>query len=129
FARRTDLVPHAPDRDDGRRVAELASELADVDVDRARVPGEGVAPDSLEQLVAREDEAAVVEQLPEQVELLRRELDLLLADARLTAAGVDEQVAVANLLAVDLPPLGRRPAQDGLHARDELTRAARLRPV
>ena len=50
-------------------------------VDRARVAGEGVAPDALEQLVAREDEAPVVEQLPEEVELLRRQLDLLLTDA------------------------------------------------
>ena len=93
-ARRRDLVADAPDGDDRRRVAELAAQLADVDVDRARVAGEGVAPDALEQLVARQHEAAVVEQLPEQVELLRRELDLLVADARLAAAGVDAQVAV-----------------------------------
>ena len=52
-----------------------------MDVDGARVAGERVAPDPLEQLVAGQDEAAVVEQLPEEVELLRRELDLLAADA------------------------------------------------
>ena len=74
---RADLVADAPDRDDRRRVAELAPQLAHVDVDRARVARERVAPDPLEQLVARQHEAAVVEQLPEQVELLRRELDLL----------------------------------------------------
>ena len=85
----SDLVPHAPHGHDRRRVAELAAELPDVDVDGARVAREGVAPDALEQLVAREDEAAVVEQLPEEVELLRGELDLLLADANLAAPGVD----------------------------------------
>src|SRR5919197_1707405 len=74
------LVADAPDGDDRRGVAELPAELADVDVDGARIAGEGVAPDALEQLVARQDEAAVVEELPEQVELLRRELDLLVAD-------------------------------------------------
>ena len=52
-----DLVPHAPHGHDRRGVAELAAELPDVDVDGARVAREGVAPDALEQLVAREDEA------------------------------------------------------------------------
>src|SRR3954469_1215183 len=72
-----DLVADAPHGNDRRGVAELAAELPDVDVDRARVAGEGVAPDALEQLVARQDEPAVVEELPEQVELLGRELHLL----------------------------------------------------
>src|SRR5262245_22112389 len=76
---------------DRRRVAELAPQLPDVDVDRPRVAGEGVAPDPLEQLVARQDEALVVEQLPEEVELLRRQLDLLLADLHLAPAGVDHE--------------------------------------
>ena len=69
-----------------------------MDVDRARVAGEGVPPDALEQLVAGEHEPAVVEQLPEQVELLRRELDLVVADAHLAPAGVDRQVAVRSCL-------------------------------
>src|SRR3954452_15925698 len=72
-----DLVADPPDGDDRRGVAQLAAELANVHVDRPRVAGEGVAPDALQQLVARQHQAVVVEQLPEQVELLRRELDLL----------------------------------------------------
>ena len=52
-----------------------------MDVDGTRVAGERVAPDALEELVAGEHEPAVVEELPEQVELLRRELDLVVADA------------------------------------------------
>ena len=79
-----------------------------MDVDRPRVAGERVAPDPLEQLVAREHEATVVEQLPEQVELLRRELDLRVADPRLAAAGVDDEVAVPDRRALALGAVGRR---------------------
>ena len=98
-----DLVPDAPDRDDRRRVAELAAELADMHVHRPRVARERVAPHSLEQLVTREDDAPVVEQLPEEVELLGRELDLLLPHLHLAPAGVDVQLAVR-----ERPRLGRR---------------------
>src|SRR5947207_14601526 len=92
LARRRDLVAHSPHRHDRRGVPQLPAQLADVNVDGACIAGEGVAPDALEQLVPRQHEATVIEQLPEQVELLRRELDLLLADADLAAAGVDAQV-------------------------------------
>src|SRR5262249_31004283 len=68
-ARGADLVADAPHRHDRRRVAELPPQLPDVNVDRAGVAGERVPPDALEQLVAGEHEPAVVEQLPEQVEL------------------------------------------------------------
>src|SRR5438105_895319 len=84
-----DLVADAPHRDDRRRIAELPPHLADMDVHRSRVTGERVAPHALEQLVARQDEAAVVEQLPEEIELLRRELDLVVPDVDLALAGVD----------------------------------------
>src|SRR5262249_36850834 len=127
--RRRDLVADAPDRDDRRGVAQLAPQLADVDVDRPRVAGEGVAPHALEQLVARPHEATVVEELPEQVELLRGELDLVVADANLAAAGVDEQLAVLDLRALPLAALGRRAAKDRLDARHELARVERLRHV
>src|SRR5215212_2231312 len=43
-ARGADLVADAPDGDDRRRILELAPELPHVDVDRARVAGERVAP-------------------------------------------------------------------------------------
>src|SRR5437762_5057144 len=92
-----DLVPHAPHGDDRRGVPELAPDLPDVDVDGPGVAGERVAPDPFEQLVAGQDDAAMVEELPEQVELLRRQLDLLVADVDLAPAGIDVEVAVANL--------------------------------
>src|SRR5438034_9958637 len=63
-----DLVADAPHRHDRRRLAELTAQLAHVDVHRAGVSREGVPPDTLEQLVAREHEAAMVEQFPEEVE-------------------------------------------------------------
>src|SRR6185295_18371177 len=118
-----------PDRDDRRGVAELPAQLADVHVHRSRVAGEGVAPHALEQLVARQHEALVVEQLPEEVELLRGELDLVLADEHLAAARVDLEVAVLELRALLLAALRRRAAEDRLDARDELARVERLREV
>src|SRR6266542_3171178 len=123
------LVADAPDGDDWRGFAELAAQLANVHVDRARVAGERVAPDALEQLVARQHQPAVVEQLPEQVELLRRELHFLVADAYLAATCVDDQIAVPDLGRRQILAVRRRPAQDGLHARDELTRIERLGEV
>ena len=98
-------------------------------VDGARVAGERVAPDALEQLVARQHEPAVVEQLPEQVELLRRELDLLAVDLHLAPAGVDLELAVGYLARLQLAALGDAAAQDRLDARDELARVERLRQV
>src|SRR3954471_13801633 len=117
-----DLVAHAPHGHDGRRLAELAAQLPHVDVHGARVPGERVAPDALEQLVTREYETAVVEELPQQVELLRRELDLLVSDFPLATAGVDHEVAVAHDGALRFLSLRSSTAQDRLHARNELAR-------
>jgi hypothetical protein len=100
-----------------------------VHVHRARVAGERVAPDALEQLVARQHEALVVEQLPEEVELLGRELDLLLADPHLAPAGVDREVAVRQHLRLELLALGRGAPEDRLHPGDELARVEGLRHV
>src|SRR6185312_14140321 len=124
-----DLVADAPHGHDRRRVPELSPDLPDVDVHRPRVAGEGVAPHALEQLVSSEDDAAMVEQLPEEVELLRRELDLVVADEHLAATGVDRQVAVADLVTLIDAAVGRRAAEDALHAGDELARVEGLREV
>src|SRR4051794_28869435 len=71
--RRRDLVADAPHGDDRRRVTELPPQLADMDVDGASVPRERVAPHALEELVARQHEPTVIQELPQQVELLRGE--------------------------------------------------------
>ena len=77
-------------------------------VDRSRIARERVPPDALEQLVAREDDPAMIEQLPEEVELLRREPDLLVTDVDLALPGVDGELAVLELLRLAAPALRRR---------------------
>ena len=68
----------------------------------------------------------MVEQLPEKIELLGGELDLLIADVGLAAAGVDVEVAVADLRGLGSRACRRRPPQDRLHPSDELARVERL---
>src|SRR5437870_3554246 len=75
ITRRAHLVAHAPDSHDRRGLSQLPLQLPHVHVDGARVAGERVAPDPFQELVAGKHEAAMVEELPEQIELLRRELD------------------------------------------------------
>src|SRR5690606_22124724 len=70
-----DLVARAPDGLDRAGVAQLAPQLAHVDVDRAGVAEEGEAPDPLEQLLAGEDQAPVLDQRDQQVELLGGQRD------------------------------------------------------
>src|SRR5215211_8814047 len=126
---RRGLVTDTPHRDDRRSVAELPTKLADMDVDGPRISRERIAPDPLEQLVAGKDESVVVEQLPEQVEFLRCELNVVAVHLHLAAAGVDEQVAVADLRRLHLAALGRGAAEDRLHASDQLPWIERLRQV
>src|SRR5262249_47538855 len=125
--RRRDLVADPPHGHDRRRVTELPAKLAHVDVHGAGVAGERVAPHALEQLVPRQHEPAVVEQLPEEVELLRRELDLVAGHAHLAATGVDDEIAVLEDSALELTAFRRRPAEDRLDAGDKLAGVERLR--
>src|SRR4029077_17264086 len=83
-----DLVADTPDGHDRARLADLAPELAHMHVHRARIARERVAPAPLEQLVAREHKAAVIEQLPEEVELLRSQLHRNAVHEQLAAAGI-----------------------------------------
>src|SRR5262252_2155954 len=63
-----------------RRFAELASEPADVDVDGPRFDRPVVAPDALEQTVARHDAVLVLHQIPEQLELASRQANGIAVD-------------------------------------------------
>src|SRR6476660_5172567 len=85
----SDLVPDAPDGGNRALVTELAAKLAHVHVHRARIPRKRVTPDALKQLIAGQHQAAVVEQLPQQVELLGGQLHLVAADRDLAPSGVD----------------------------------------
>src|SRR6266576_1610311 len=88
IARGPDLVADPPHGHDRRGLAELSSQLPNVDVHGAGVAGERVTPDPLEELVPREHEPTVIEQLPQQIELLGSELDLVSPHLDLTAPGV-----------------------------------------
>ena len=83
-------------------------------------------PDPVEQLVARDDDAGVLEQVREQVELLAGQLDGLARDGDLARLRIDDDVAELEQAGV-----GRRlgPPQQRLHAGGELSRRERLRHV
>jgi hypothetical protein len=74
-------------------VAELGAELADVDVDGAGVGRERVAPDPFEDLVPGENQAAVADQVAEELELAGGELDRATLEDDLVAGRVDGEVA------------------------------------
>jgi len=69
----------------------------------------------------------VVEELPQQVELLRGKLNLLVADLDLAPAGIDDEIPVREGRALRVLPLGCRTTQDRLDPRDEFARVERLR--
>src|SRR4051812_48265064 len=73
---RNELVAGAAHRPDPLRVAELAPQLRDVHVHGAGAAGIRHAPDEIEQALAGEDDARVLEEAGEKVELLARQLDL-----------------------------------------------------
>ena len=74
-----ELVAHAVDGEDVLRMARIWLDLlpqpGDVDVDGARRRHRVVAPDFVEQLVARQRGAAVLDEVAQQLELARRELE------------------------------------------------------
>ena len=109
------------------RPAELAAQLGDVHVDRARAARVGHAPDPVEQLVPRDDDPGILEQVREQVELAAGELDGLARDGDLARLPVEHDVAELQGRGG-----GRRridAAQHGLDPRRELARRERLGDV
>src|ERR1044071_1112623 len=76
-----ELVSRAMHRDDVVRVSwrilDLLPELRDVHVDRARQREVLVPPDDVEEAVARHDLAAVLDEVLQDVEFARRQLDRL----------------------------------------------------
>src|SRR5215217_5589957 len=89
--------------------------------DRERV----VAPDPVEQLLARDHQPLVAHEVLEQLELALRELDLALAAAHLMGVGVEGEVADAQRgHAARRPPAQQRP-----HPRQQLLALERLDEV
>ena len=107
--------------------AELAADLADMDIDGPRLTREVRAPDVLEQTVAGQDDAGVPGERREEIELAGAEAEVAAGDRRLAAARIDPERADLDRA----PAAGRRvrPAQDRLDPGDERPRVERLRDV
>src|SRR5205085_10123978 len=72
---------------------ELAPKVGHEDLDGVRLRERVVAPDLVEQPLARDDDALVAHQVLEQLELALGQLDLALAAADLVRVGVELEVA------------------------------------
>src|SRR5215218_7653877 len=121
-------VSRAADRMEEPRLAigfELPSQVGDEDLDRVRDRERVIAPDLVEQLLARDHEALVAHQVLEQLELALGEVDLALAARDLVRVGVEHQVGDPQRRHA-----ARRPAtQQGAHAREQLLALERLDQV
>src|SRR6185369_14610759 len=114
-----ELVPGAVDGEDvlgflGRSL-DLLPQLRHEVVDRARRRRLLIAPDLVEDLLARDDLAGVRDQVAEQIELARGEVDPLPAAVRLVRAEIDLDVADAARLEARRPNAGA--PEHGAHAR------------
>src|SRR4051812_44396452 len=92
----TEDVARAADRVQQARLAaglELAAHVGDEDLDGVRLREGVVAPDLVEQALARDDDALVAHEVLEQLELALGELDVALAAAHLVGVGVELEVA------------------------------------
>src|SRR4029079_5849003 len=123
---RRELVAGAANRPDEVGTVELAAQLPDVHVDRPGTAGEGQAPDALEDPLPPDYDARRLRELPHEVELARRKLDLRPRDKCGALAAVEDDVAGGEHVLVRL---GLGPAEHRVHAGDELTRRERLRDV
>ena len=103
---------HGLDRhESGAAGIELAPEVADVELHLVAADAERVAPDELEQLVAREHLPRMADEGREEPELERRQLHLPVGDRDPGLRPVDRQVAVASRSPP--PARGRRAARGG----------------
>src|SRR5579884_1132265 len=123
---RDELVAGPAHRPDALGVSQLAPQLRDVHVDGARAAGIRHAPDEIEQALAREDDAGMLEEARQEVELLARELDRLACHRVLVGVAAQHDVARGEHLVLGAP-VGA--AQDRLDPRGELSRRERLRDV
>src|SRR3954447_8824367 len=92
-------VARAADRMEEPRLAtgfQLPSQVGDEDLDRVGDRERVIAPDLVEQLLARDHQPLVAHEVLEQLELALRELDAALAAEHLVGVGVEQQVADAQ---------------------------------
>src|SRR5947209_8258969 len=124
-------ITHTPDGFDkswmGGVVVELGPKPADVDINRAAIAVEIIAPHVLEELFAREDHARPPRQLDQEIVFLGPERDRLAIELDLSLGGVDGESAEVKQGRRLIGGGGSaRTAQDGLDARDQLARHERL---
>src|SRR6478735_1559004 len=120
-----EYVARAADRMEETRLAtgfKLPSEIRDEDLDRVRDRERVIAPDLVEQLLARDHEALVAHQVLEQLELALRELDLALAALDLVRVRVEHQVRDPQRR----HPARRPAAQQRAHPGEQLLALERL---
>src|SRR5688500_13849817 len=100
-----ELVAEAVHGENVLRMARVGLDLlpkpGDVDVDRARRGHGVVAPDFVEQLVARQRRAAVLDEVAQQLEFTRRQLNLGIISPHFGFTEVDRDVAEGVLLRGD----------------------------
>src|SRR6478736_1324336 len=123
---RDELVARAAHRPDPLRIAELAPQLRDVHVDGPGAARIRHAPDEIEQALAREDDARMLEEAGEEVELLARELDQCAADGHLVGVAPQDDLARGEHLLL-VPALGT--TEDRLDPGRQLAGRERLRDV
>src|SRR4029450_3083461 len=75
---------------------ELLSEVVDIHVDDVRIAVKGVAPDFLEDLVARQHSTSIGQQQREQVEFARGQLHCRAVALGLAALAVEHHAAIAE---------------------------------
>src|SRR3954454_13713387 len=95
---------------------ELSAEVRDEDLDRVGDREVVVAPDLVEQPLARDDQPLVAHQVLEQLELALGEVDRALAARDLVGVGIQGQVGHSQRR----HPARRTAAQEGAHAREQL---------
>src|SRR4051795_10315765 len=94
-----EYVARAADRMEESRLAtgfELPSQVGDEHLDGVRDRERVIAPDLVEQLLARDDQPLVAHQVLEQLELALGEVDLAVAARDLVGVGVEREVAHAQ---------------------------------
>src|SRR5437868_6227350 len=124
--RRRNPITRMADRLDRSVRAELLAQAADTDVDDVGTRIEVVAPHLRQEALAAHDLAGMLDEVPEQLELPRRQVGDLLAEVRAPGGEVErEPTRMHDVLLVRRPV----PLQLDAHAREQLLERERLREV
>src|SRR5262249_4591000 len=119
-----EAVADTPDRLDAGllelRDREFPAQARHVDVDRARLHEAVAAPDHVEELFTAEDATGRPDQGRQELELLRRELDLTALHPDLETVAIDLEVADLEARLLLLGVDGAAAAQDGADPGDQL---------